>query len=178
MFAKLVFYKKRLIFVKKISMAYLVECQTPEALAILENLASLNLLTINKLDNVSEATPESSLLQSSLSADSTSAMAGLKTWAAEANLKPQQKAARTRLIPLLLDYQLLKKSVGDGPYDGSFSKIPESIQQRRAAFAATILKKRDKKLSGQTFIGMLNDETAEKMLQHIEQLRNEWERDF
>jgi len=124
-------------------MVYIVEPHSDEALAVLQNLASLNLLTLKPL-NGDAPSPNSPGIPASASSQEIQQAKDDVRRIAENQSKPAKSLAQRQL---------------------EFQKI------RQAQRAAKPKTKRQ-------WAGMINPETAEKMLLHIEKVRNEWERDL
>lgn len=94
----------------------------------------------------------------------------LAAWANEPGLTPVRVAARTRLIPQLLEY-----------YSAQSAHAPVSETQllRKAELAEITAEQHAKKPKiKRQWAGMISPETAEKMLLHLEQVQSEWERNL
>lgn len=89
-------------------MTYVVEAHSKEALAVLQNLASLNLLTLRPLNGngaaqQKKATPKATATNAA--PQELTIEEQLTAWANEPGLTPVQVAARTSLIPQLIEHR-------------------------------------------------------------------------
>ncbi len=145
------------------------EVLNEDMLLILEQLERLHLLRrIPENGSKSEAVDNATL--------STVIPDQLVVWANEPHLTPSQKSARIQLIPQLLEHYQASHS----NLDNVAGNIPsDAWRQRRSELAQITQEQRtDKPKLKRKWAGTISREAGEKMLKHVEQVRNEWERNL